>query len=89
MCKNKNKFGFEWIQIKNEQLPPVDEEVVFSCGIREFVGTMDSSFEIWECKNVVHTENSDDRCDDSINISIRKAGHKQHRQNEQQRDVRV
>ena len=46
-------------------------------------------FEIWECKNVVHTENSDDRCDDSINISIRKAGHKQHRQNEQQRDVRV
>ena len=46
-------------------------------------------FEIRERKYIVHAEHSDDRCDDSINISIRKAGHKQHRQNEQQRDVRV
>lgn len=50
MCESKNKFGFEWFEIKNEQLPPIDEEIVFSSGIREFVGTMDSSFEIWEFK---------------------------------------
>ena len=47
----KNMSGYKWISIQNGQLPPIDEEVVFSSAIREFIGYMDSDMEIWECKD--------------------------------------
>lgn len=50
MCRMKNVSGFEWESIQDGKLPPIDEEVVFSSGIREFIGYMDPDMDIWECK---------------------------------------
>ena len=50
MCRMKNVSGFEWESIHDGKLPPIDEEVVFSSGIREFIGYMDPDMDIWECK---------------------------------------
>lgn len=51
MCIEKNVLGIEWLSIQSGHLPPIEEEVVFYCDHREFIGYMDSAMEIWECKD--------------------------------------